>query len=141
MKKVLENKEKEIQDLKEQLRRAKDEAIREYRDFDALLSELEGSFVEGFDDALRQVQKAYPDLDVSHIKIDNQGQNSVMLVASESTEDLFGEDATLDDRESAHTHAVQGQAQPIEGDAHDIVENVEDTPRQQYIFVLLMKEL
>ena len=141
MKKVLENKEKEIQDLKEQLRRAKDEAIREYRDFDALLSELEGSFVEGFDDALRQVQKAYPDLDVSHIKIDNQGQTSVMLVASESTEDLFGEDATLDDRESAQTHAVQGQAQPIEGDARDIVENVEDTPRQQYIFVLLMKEL
>ena len=57
--------------------------------------------MEGFDDALCQVQKAYLDLDVSHIKIDDQGQTSVMLVAFESTEDLFGEDATLGDGESA----------------------------------------
>ena len=130
-KKVLEDKEKEIQDLEEQLCRAKDEAICEYCDFDALLSELGGSFVEGFDDALRQVQKAYPDLDVSHIKINDQGQTSVMPVASESTEDLFGEDVTLGDEESAQAHAIQGQAQPVKGDARDIAENVEDTPRLQ----------
>ena len=54
-----------------------------------------------------------------------------MPVASESTEDLFGEDATLGDEESAQAHAVQGQAQPIEGDARDVAENVEDTPYQQ----------
>ena len=71
MKKVLEDKEKEIQDLEDQLRWAKEEAIREYCDSDALLSKLGGSFVEGFDDALCQVQKAYLDLDVSHIKIDD----------------------------------------------------------------------
>ena len=75
-----------------------------------MLSELGGSFVEGFDDALRQVQKTYLDLDVSHIKIDDQGQTSVMPVASESTEDHFGEDATLGDEESAQAHAVPGQA-------------------------------
>ena len=86
--------------------------------------------MEGFDDALRQVQKAYLDLDVSYIKIDDQGQTSIMLVAFESTEDLFGEDATLGDGESAQAHAVQGQAQPVEGDARDVAENVKDTPCQ-----------
>ena len=53
MKKVLEDRHKEIQDLKDQLRQAKKEAILEYRDSDALLFKLGGSFVEGFDDALR----------------------------------------------------------------------------------------
>ena len=55
MKKVLEGKDKKIKDLKGQLRQAKEEAVREYRDSDALLSELGSSFLEGFDDALHQV--------------------------------------------------------------------------------------
>ena len=41
--KALEVKEKEIQDLKEKLRQAKEVAIREYRDSDALLGKLGGS--------------------------------------------------------------------------------------------------
>ena len=53
MKKVLEGKDKKIKDLKGQLRQAKEMAICEYRDSDALLSELGTSFLEGFDDALR----------------------------------------------------------------------------------------
>ena len=69
-------------------------AVREYCDSDALLSELGDSFLEGFDDALRQVKRAYPNLDVSNIKVKDQGQTSVMPVALESTEDLFVEDAT-----------------------------------------------
>ena len=55
MKKVLEGKDKKIKDLKGQLRQVKEEAVCEYRDFDALLSELGSSFLEGFDEALRQV--------------------------------------------------------------------------------------
>ena len=43
--KALEIKEKEIQDLKETLRQAKEVAVREYRDSDALLGELGGSFL------------------------------------------------------------------------------------------------
>ena len=39
-KKALEGKEKEIKNLKDGLRQAKEVAMREYRDFDALLSEL-----------------------------------------------------------------------------------------------------
>ena len=46
-------------------------AIREYRDSDALLSELGDSYLEGFDDALHQIKKAYPDLDVFNIKVED----------------------------------------------------------------------
>ena len=55
VKKALEekDKDKEVQDLQDQLRQTKKVAIREYRDSDALLSELGDSFLEGFDDALR----------------------------------------------------------------------------------------
>ena len=72
LKQVLEDKEKEINDAKKQLCQATEEAIHEYRDFDAFLSKLGGSFVEGFDNALRQVKASYPDLDVSYVTIDAQ---------------------------------------------------------------------
>ena len=52
VKKVLEDKDKEVWELKDQLRQAKEVAIREYRDFDALLSELGDSYLQGFDYAL-----------------------------------------------------------------------------------------
>ena len=55
LKKALAEKDKEVREAQDQLRQAKEEAIREYRDSDALLSELGTSFLEGFDDALRQV--------------------------------------------------------------------------------------
>ena len=100
-KKALEGKDKEIQDLKDRLRQAKEVAIREYRDSDFLLSELGDFFLQGFDDALRQVKKAYPDLDVSNIKVEDQAQTFVMLVASEDTDNLFVKDEVLGDGESA----------------------------------------
>uniref|UniRef100_A0A7N2R5B2 Uncharacterized protein n=1 Tax=Quercus lobata TaxID=97700 RepID=A0A7N2R5B2_QUELO len=65
--KALEDKDKEVQDLKDQLRQAKEFAICEYRDSDALLFELGDFYLEGFDDALRRIKKTYPDLDASNI--------------------------------------------------------------------------
>ena len=100
-KKTLEGKDKEIQDLKDRLRQAKEVVVREYHDSDALLSELGDSFLQGFNDALRQVKKAYLDLDVSNIKVEDQAQTSVMPVASEDIDDLFGEDEARGDGESA----------------------------------------
>ena len=100
-KKTLEGKKKEIQDLKDGLCHAKEVAVREYCDSDALLSKLGDSFLQGFDDALRQVKKAYLDLDVSNIKVEDQDQTSVMLVASDDTDDLFVEVDGLGDEESA----------------------------------------
>ena len=96
LRKVLEDKEKEIADTKNQLRQAKEEAIRKYRDSNAFLSELEESFAEGFDDALSQVKSSYPNLDMSHVSIETQAQSTAQLVLSESTEDLFVEDVDDD---------------------------------------------
>ena len=53
MQKVLANKEKKITWAKDRLRQAKKEAILEYRDSNAFLAEIGGSFAEGFDDCLR----------------------------------------------------------------------------------------
>ena len=100
-KKALEGKEKEIQDLKDGLHQAKEVVVCEYRDSDALLLELGDSFLQGFDDALHQVKKAYPDLDVSNIKVEDQVQTSVLPVASDDTDDLFVEVDGLGEGESA----------------------------------------
>ena len=86
VKKTLEGKEKEIQDLKDGLRQAKEVAVREYRDSDALLLELGDSILRGFDDALRQAKKAYPDLDISNIKVKDQAQTFIMPVTSNDTD-------------------------------------------------------
>ena len=52
VKKALEGKEKEIQDLKDGLCQAKEVVVCEYRDSDTLLLELGDSFLQGFEDAL-----------------------------------------------------------------------------------------
>ena len=64
------------------------------------MGELGGSFLQGFDGVLRQVKKAYPELDVSMINVNDQDQTSALPIASENTNDLFGEDAIQGDRES-----------------------------------------
>jgi len=56
-------------------------------------------------------------LDVSNIKVEDQAQTSIMLVASENTDDLFVEDATQGDGESAPTQNAQGQVQLVADDA------------------------
>ena len=97
----MEKKAKEIQELKEEIRHAKEVAVQEYCDSDSLLSELADSFLQGFDDSLRQIKKVYPELDVSMIKVDDQGQTSAIPVAFENTEDLFGDGTAQGDGESA----------------------------------------
>ena len=77
LKKVLADKEKEITEAKDWLHQAKEEAIREYRDSDALLAELGGSFAEGFGDCLCQVKTSYLNLDLFNINIDALAQTSV----------------------------------------------------------------
>ena len=100
MKKALEGKEKEIKNLKDGLRQAKEVAVREYHDSDALLSEPGDSFLQGFDDALLQVKKAYPDLDISNFKMEDQAQTSILPVALNDTDDFFVEADDLGDGES-----------------------------------------
>ena len=63
------------------------------------MAELGGSFAEGFNDALHQVKTSYPELDVSHVSIEAPNQTSVQPVLSESTKDLFANDAPGDLRD------------------------------------------
>ncbi|XP_050250466.1 uncharacterized protein LOC126697499 isoform X1 [Quercus robur] len=103
---VIENKEAEIKQLKEDLRQAKVAAVEEYRCSESCLSELSDSFLQGFDDSLRQVKKAYPELDLTMVKLEDQAQTSALPVASENTEDLFGDGAAQGDGESAPSKDV-----------------------------------
>ena len=66
--------------------------------------------MEGFDDALRQVRKALPGLDLSFVKIEEQVQAFVVLVALENIDELFAGDATIGDGESAQARNVQVQS-------------------------------
>ena len=85
LKTVLEDKENE-------LRLAKEKAVQEYRDSDALLIELGVSYNDGFDDALRQAKALYPKLDFSAVNINVAEATSVQLEASDDTNELFAEE-------------------------------------------------
>ena len=131
LEKVLANKEKEIKDAKDQLRQAKEVTVHEYCDSNALLEELRTSYADGFDDTVRQAKKTYPDLDFFQLNIDTQAQAIAQPITSESTEDLFADDATLGNGESI---LIVNQAQPVDGDVHLLVsveENVENTASPQ----------
>ena len=82
LKTVLEDKENE-------LRLAKEKAVQEYRDSDALLTELETSYNDGFDDALRQAKTLYPKFDFSAININVTEGMSVQPDASDDTAELL----------------------------------------------------
>ena len=96
LRQVLEDKEKEIMDAKDQLRQVKEEAIHKYRDSNTLLVELGISFAEGFDDGLCQVKTSNPNLDLSHVTIEVPNQSTAQPVHLESTKDLFADDALAD---------------------------------------------
>ena len=108
-KKALESKDKEIEYLKNEVHQAKDVAVREYRDSDALITELGDSFHQGFMDAIRQVKQSYPDLDFSKFKVEDPAQTSVVPGASEDTDDLFADVDGLGDGESAPAKVEQAK--------------------------------
>ena len=137
MRQVLEDKEKEVNDTKDWLCQAKEEAIREYCDFNTLLAELRALHDNRFDDCLRQVKATFPNLDLSNVNIDTQAQTSVQPIHSESMDELFADDALVDnpsgDREKA---PVKSQIKLVEeGTRHPdevlaVEEKNEDTPVQ-----------
>ena len=85
LKAVLEDKENE-------LRLAKEKAVQEYRDSNALLTELGVSYNDGFDDALRQAKALYPKLDFSAVNINIAEATSVQPDAFDDTNELFAEE-------------------------------------------------
>ena len=88
LKKVLEDKEND-------LRHAKEAAVLEYRDSDAILSELGVSYNDGFDDALGQAKALYPKLDFSSVNITVPEATSVHPEQLDDTNELFGEEVPV----------------------------------------------
>ena len=88
LKKTLEDKENEVC-------HAKDAAMLEYRDSDALLAELRASYNDGFDDALCQAKALYPKLDFSSVNISVPELTSVQPEQSDDTNELFGEEVPV----------------------------------------------
>ena len=112
----------------------KEEAIHEYRDSDTLLVELEGSYVDGFDNCLRQVKATFLDLDLSHVTIDTKAQTLIQPVHSESMDELFNDDALIDDpRGDGECTLVESQIKLVEDSTHQpdevlvVVEKNENT--------------
>ena len=81
-----------LEDKEDELRLAKEKAVQEYRDSDALLTELGVSYNDGFDDALRQAKALYPKLDFSAVNINVAEAMSIQPDASNDTNELFAEE-------------------------------------------------
>ena len=81
-----------LEDKEDELRLAKEKAVQEYRDSDALLTELGTSYTDGFEDALRQAKALYPKFDFSGVDINVAEGMSVQPDASDDTANLFAEE-------------------------------------------------
>ena len=90
--KMTEELRKVLEDKENDLRQAREKAVQEYRDSDALISELGVSYNDGFDDALRQAKALYPKLDFSSVNITVAEATSVHPNLSDDTNKLFAEE-------------------------------------------------
>ena len=109
--KMTEELKKVLKDKKNDLRHAKEAAVLEYCDSDALLSELGVSYNDGFDDALRQAKALYPKLDFSSVNITVPEVTSVHPEQSNDMNELFGEEVPV---------SVAPELQTVEGgEAHE----------------------
>ena len=95
LRKVLEELRKFLEDKENDLRQAKERAVQEYRDSDALLSELGVSYNDGFDDALRHAKALYPKLDFSSVNIIVAEATSVHPDLSNDMNELFAEEVPV----------------------------------------------
>ena len=81
-----------LEDKEDELRLAKEKAVQEYRDSNALLTELGVSYNDGFDLAFRQAKALYPKLDFSAVNINIVEATSVQPDAFDDTNELFAEE-------------------------------------------------
>ena len=84
-----------LEDKENDLRLAKERAVQEYCDSDALLSELGVSYNDRFDDALSQAKTLYPKLDFSTVNITVAEATSVHPDASDDTNELFADEVPV----------------------------------------------
>ena len=81
-----------LEDKEDELRLAKEKAVQEYRDSDALLTELGTSYTDGFEDALRQAKALYPKFDFSAVDINVAEGMFIQPDASDDMADLFAKE-------------------------------------------------
>ena len=84
-----------MEDKEKEVCHAKEAAVLEFCDSDALLSELGVLYNDGFDDALCQAKALYPKLDFSSINISIPEPTSVQPEQSDDTNELFGEEVPV----------------------------------------------
>ena len=89
---MTEELKKTLEDKENDLRQGRERAVQEYRDSDALLSELGVSYNDRFDDALRQAKALYPKLDFSSVNITVVEATSIHPNLSDDTNELFAEE-------------------------------------------------
>ena len=92
-----------LEDKENKLRLAKEKAVQEYCDSDALLIELGTSYNDGFDDALRQAKALYLKFDFSVVNINVAEGMSVQPDASDDTAELFAEERPITVVPEPHT--------------------------------------
>ena len=90
--KMTEELKKTLEDKENDVRQAKEKAVQEYRDSDALISELGVCYNDEFDDALHQAKALYPKLDFSSVNITVAEATSVHPDLSDDTNELFTEE-------------------------------------------------
>ena len=93
--KMMEELKKVLEDKENDLLHAKEAAVLEYRNSDALLSELGVSYNDGFNGALRQAKALYPKLDFSSVNITVPEATSVHPEQSNDTNELFGKEVPV----------------------------------------------
>ena len=81
-----------LEDKEDEFRLAKEKAVQEYRNSNALLTELGTSYNDGFDDALRQAKALYPKFDFSAVNINIAEGMSVQPDAFDDTAELFAKE-------------------------------------------------
>ena len=90
--KMTEELKKALEDKENDVRQAREKAVQEYRDSNALISELRVCYNDGFDDALRQTKALYPKLDFSSVNITVAEATSVHPDLSDDTNELFAKE-------------------------------------------------
>ena len=90
--KMTEELKKALEDKENYVRQAREKVVQEYRDSDALISELGVCYNDEFDDALHQAKALYPKLDFSSVNITVAEATSIHPDLSDDTNELFTEE-------------------------------------------------
>ncbi|XP_065624077.1 uncharacterized protein LOC136065190 [Quercus suber] len=109
---LVESLKRDLVDKDSEVRQAKEDAVREYRDSDALIAELSLIFNDGFDDALRQVRTLYPEIDLSTVAVTAPEPSTAQPVQSEDTDALFDKNVSVREAPIDQT-AADSQAKDV----------------------------